>query len=183
MESEQIRRRMMQALDGELDPQGQASLAAHLAGCADCQAAWDDLQAVDRVLREAPMVAPPAGFASRVMARVDRRRRVRRSVLGGLLLLGGTALASLLALAPTIWRLPGLVGDPLTLLSSISLLTARLADTVGTMAQSLLVTLGAMALSLVPLALCGLVLALIAGFLWLNVVRRLQPVATTLFRR
>jgi anti-sigma factor RsiW len=41
--------------DGELSPQARASVEAHLRDCADCQSLLDELRAVSRLLKEAPL--------------------------------------------------------------------------------------------------------------------------------
>jgi predicted anti-sigma-YlaC factor YlaD len=90
---------MMDALDGVLSDVDQQQLAAHLDTCARCQADWEALQAVERVLAHPAMVAPPAGFAERVQARLVRyESQRRRTLLGGLILLGAAAALCLLAL-------------------------------------------------------------------------------------
>jgi hypothetical protein len=85
------------ALD-ELMGSERAAALSHLAGCAECRAEVADLAAVaDAVLLLAPAAEPPAGFESRVVARLtpapSRRRgrlmavaaAVAAAVLGGVI--------------------------------------------------------------------------------------------------
>ena len=166
---------MMAALDGELEPGRRASLEDHLAHCAACRAEWEHLQAVERVLREAPMVRPSAGFAGRVLARLDRRRRVRRALLGGAALVAGAAALFLLSLAPTAWFLSKPAGV-LAVARTEGLLLGRLADAACTLLDSLLLTAGVLAPVAASLGLCGLVSAAFVGLAWLGLLWRLQPV-------
>jgi hypothetical protein len=90
---------MMDALDGVLSDADQQQLVAHLDTCARCQADWEALQAVERVLAHPVMVAPSEGFAERVQVRLVRyESQRRRTLLGGLILLGAAAILCLLAL-------------------------------------------------------------------------------------
>ena len=56
---------------GRLDPAAARRLAAHLAGCPVCRGAAADQDDVAAVLSARPDAAPPLGFATRVMARLD----------------------------------------------------------------------------------------------------------------
>lgn len=56
---------------GRLDPAAARRLAAHLAGCPACRGAAADQNDVAAVLSARPAAAPPLGFATRVMARLD----------------------------------------------------------------------------------------------------------------
>jgi anti-sigma factor RsiW len=182
MRCEQALKGMAEALDGELSPDRQAALEDHLARCADCRAEWDRWQAVERLLREAPITPPPAGFAGRVLARLDWRRRVRRAALGGLALAAGTAIVAFLAVAPAIWTLPDLAGGLLALSRTGPVLLTHLADAAGVLLNSLWLTVGALALPAAPMALCGLTVALVGGLVWLGLIRWLQPVRVTVRR-
>ena len=166
---------MMLALDGELHPSGQAALDEHLACCADCRAEWDRLQALERLLQKATTVRPPAGFAGRLLSRLDKRRRASRLLLGGLALTAGLAVAAALTLLPSLWVLPGLGGSQVALSHAGILLVVRLADTVDAMLKALWLTGQALALPAAPLTLCGLLMTLVTGLLWVVLVRRLQP--------
>jgi len=114
------------------------------------------------------------------MARLDRRRRLRRTVLGGLALVAGAAALALLTLVPALLTLPDLTSELLALSHAGDVLAARLVGVAGTLLGSLWLSAEAMALPAVSLALCGLMLALVANLVWLGLVRRLRPVATTL---
>jgi anti-sigma factor RsiW len=174
MECDRALEWMMRALDGELDPAGRTRLEEHLAGCVDCRAEWDRLQALERVLREAPLVPAPAGFAGRTMARIDRRRQVWRVALGGFVLGLGTLVATVLALGPSVLSAGALIGEFAPLFEAGRLLALRMGETLLSFAGSLWVTAGALIVPLMPLALCGLFLALVANLTWLGLVRRLH---------
>lgn len=174
---------MMQELDGDLGSAQRVELETHLAGCASCQAEWGRLQELERLLRGAPAVHPVVGFVGRVLARVDRRRRLRRAALGGLALAGGAAVVTFLSIAPAVWTLPGVSGDLLTLWRGESLAVTRLVGAMATLLDSLRLTTGALALPAAPLLLCCVVLALMMGLLWLRLIQRLQPAWATVARR
>jgi len=174
MKCEQARAWMAQALDGDLTAEDRARLNDHLDRCTACLTEWERLQAVERLLGGAPMVRPPVGFVGRTMARLDRRRRLQRMLLGGAALAFGAAAAASLTLIPTLWSLSDL-GDSLIAFASVGdALVARLVGAVGTMLNSLWLTLGALALPAASLALCGFTMAVLANLLWLTLVRRLR---------
>lgn len=75
MEHEEVIVLMMDALDGELSAAGEAELAAHLRARPDLAAEFERMRAVDRLLREAPPVAPPAGFVQRTVRRLPATRQ------------------------------------------------------------------------------------------------------------
>jgi hypothetical protein len=104
--------RMQEALDGVLAPAERAALDAHLATCAQCRAAWEELSAFDTLLTHAARIQPaPAGFAREALARINDPLRAGawetapnrddwlRALAGaGVLAAGGTALALVLVL-------------------------------------------------------------------------------------
>jgi len=109
MESEDVYTLMMDALDGELAEAGWAELESHLRARPDLAQEWAAMQAVDTLLHSAPLVAPPAAFVARTVARLpNRRRRLLTSVLLYLMLLG----SGIIPLAAIVWIalqfLPGL---------------------------------------------------------------------------
>ena len=85
-------------LDNHANSELQATLLAHTADCAACRAEWVAIQSVDRMLTAAPPVSPPADFASKVMARLARRRPAQHPWAGALALFAGTVLLLCLAL-------------------------------------------------------------------------------------
>ena len=88
---------MMDALDGALAATDRQRLMAHLETCARCRVDWDALVALDQMLAPAPLVSPPPGFADRVEDRIARFEAQRRTLLGGLILLGAAAALCLIA--------------------------------------------------------------------------------------
>jgi anti-sigma factor RsiW len=65
-------------LDAELPAWDEAALRTHLSDCARCQQGLARYQRAVELLREAPRARAPAGFATRVLRRVRRRRRALR---------------------------------------------------------------------------------------------------------
>lgn len=179
MECSEALERMMLALDGELPPQEWRMLESHLEACAPCRAQWERLQVVEQVLQRAPLLAPPPGFAGRVMARVDRRRARRRTVLGGLALATGAAAVILLSLLPVLWTVPGVANFLAFLVHGGDILLGRLAGATHLFLDSLQLLLSALLSLTLPLALCHLILALGLGVLWLGLFRRWQPMGVS----
>ena len=60
--------------DGELEPEREPALEAHLAACAACRAQLDALLAFRRALREEPL-AVPASIDAAILARATATRR------------------------------------------------------------------------------------------------------------
>jgi len=177
MECDEALEWMAQVLDGGLELTEAGAMRDHLSRCEGCHAEWERLQRLERLLRGTPAACAPTGFAGRVMARLDRRRRLRRTVLGGLSLAAGAAVALFLMLAPAFWTLPSLGGELLAL-SRAADVFVPLADAAITLLDSLRISAGALALPALPLTLCGLTLALVANLVWLSLVRRLRPAVT-----
>ena len=107
MKHSEAQAKMMDALDGALSATGRAELDRHLADCAQCRAEWDGLQQVDLLLAHVEEAPAPAGFARRVVARLDepmlagqgqpvrsREDWVRALAGVAVLALGGLALAA-----------------------------------------------------------------------------------------
>ena len=88
---------MMDAFDGTLAAPNRRQLMAHLETCAHCRADWEGLSALERMLANPAMALPAPGFAGRVEARLDRFEAQRRTLVGGLILLGAAAALCLLA--------------------------------------------------------------------------------------
>ena len=76
----------------ELDDWLAGSLArnreAHLHGCADCRRLADADRALAHLLGTLPLFSPATGFADRVMARVEVRRRARPYAIAAALAAG-----------------------------------------------------------------------------------------------
>lgn len=94
---------MSRLLDGEAGAAEERALRRHLAGCLHCEGLWLAMRRADGALgAERGWAAPPAGYATRIMARVRVAPRPRRTwrTLGGpaltmgfglLVVLGGVA--------------------------------------------------------------------------------------------
>jgi anti-sigma factor RsiW len=66
-------RRLHAYFDGELDALGAAAFEEHLASCAECRAALQDLETMRSALRaELPYERAPAALAARISAALDR---------------------------------------------------------------------------------------------------------------
>lgn len=100
MSCEQSEMWMMDALDGALSASDQRRLADHLGACSHCRAEWEALNALDELLVNPTMLAPAPGFVGRVEARLERFEAQRRTLLGGLILLGAAMALCLLAVPP-----------------------------------------------------------------------------------
>jgi hypothetical protein len=92
-------------LDGELPPEVEARVDAHLEACADCRAEFDDLDAARSTLRSLPTVPAPAGLVTGIV-----RARQRASRRGVALALVAASLAVVVGLAAT--PAPGHGDDP-----------------------------------------------------------------------
>jgi predicted anti-sigma-YlaC factor YlaD len=79
MRCSKARKWISRQLDGELDGDQTASLAAHLADCEACRAHADQLGCLDLDLLEPP--EPTAGFVADVLERLDESPAQRRAVL------------------------------------------------------------------------------------------------------
>lgn len=88
---------MMLAVDGALAAFDQQRLMAHLETCPRCNADWQALNTLERMLTRPPMTLPAPGFPARVEARLDRFEAQRRTLVGGLILLGAATALCLLA--------------------------------------------------------------------------------------
>jgi hypothetical protein len=88
---------MMDALDGVLSDTNHWQLMAHLETCRDCLGDWGALNALEQLLNRPTMIAPAPGFADRVEARLDHFEAQRRTLLGGLILLGAAMALCLIA--------------------------------------------------------------------------------------
>ncbi len=91
---------MMDALDGDLSAVSEEVLQTHLQRCAPCAREWSTLQAVDQLLRRAPIITPAADFAQRTIAQLpnQQHRLWSLSALYVFLLIGGMVPVLLLGL-------------------------------------------------------------------------------------
>jgi hypothetical protein len=89
---------MMDALDGALNAADRRRLMAHLDSCARCSADWDALNVVESAFASPKMLQPAPGFPARVEARIAQYESQRRTLVGGLILLGGAVVLCLLTL-------------------------------------------------------------------------------------
>lgn len=90
------------ALDGELTPQEQAELDAHLARCPQCRELMEQLSGLRQTLAQLPLVQPPPQLKDDIMAAVAQNAAPRR----GSRWPKGLACAAVAALVLTAaWRL------------------------------------------------------------------------------
>jgi hypothetical protein len=100
MTCEQTRALASELALGIADGAERAAALEHLAGCAECRRVVAELSDVtDELLLRAPEREPPPGFESRVLARLQPARRIRRrrGPARGLLLLAPAAVTAALA--------------------------------------------------------------------------------------
>jgi predicted anti-sigma-YlaC factor YlaD len=173
MECKQASESMSLRLDGRLEGPDAGSLDAHLSTCYTCQVEWDGLQALDSLLTAAPTVHPPVRLRVQVMARLERRDRARRAIVGGTALALGTVALALLALAPALLNLMNAAGIAPALISGGPATVAQLLVFSRTMGRTMLVLLERFVVPLVSLGMCSLVMALALNSLWMGAVRRL----------
>lgn len=178
MECDRTLEWMTMALDDELPDEERRVLEAHLETCDRCWVRWEQLQAAEVVLHQAPLLSPPPGFVGRVMAQVDRRRAWRRAFLGSLALAAGTALIFLIGFLPILRTLPGWAGFLVALSHSGSVLLEHLLGAARLFLNSLSLLAGALVIRTLPLALCSLTTALLLGGLWWSLLRRWQPASS-----
>ncbi len=88
---------MMEALDGALSDADREQLLAHQETCLGCRNDWDALNALEQLLTRPALMPPAPGFADRVEARLDHFEAQRRTLLGGLILLGAAMALCLIA--------------------------------------------------------------------------------------
>jgi anti-sigma factor RsiW len=170
---------MHAVLDGAIAPADRRDLEAHLATCANCQAAWASLSSVHRLFKAEAMAAPRPGFSGRFQARLTQRRSRPRAIWGALALglgaVGASALVVPLGLG-VIFSAVRAAQQPAT---SLALLAS--ASTVGgflaTLFEALVIAARALAEAVLPnpLTWAAAVLALGLTGVWLYVMRKLVP--------
>jgi predicted anti-sigma-YlaC factor YlaD len=99
MECDAYQERMSLWIDSQLTEDEIQQIEVHTAACASCRASLDALRRLDRLLGAAPMMQPVPGFAGRFQARLDTRRRRRRTWAGLLVLTLATLVLLLGAMA------------------------------------------------------------------------------------
>jgi anti-sigma factor RsiW len=171
---EKMLARMMQVLDGELSAEERSDLEGQIARCEDCSAEWSNLQTLDQMLRQEPMVHPPRGFTGRVVARIDQRQYRRRFLFGGAILSLGAVAAALLLVCLPLLSLPSVSGGLVPLFEAGRVSAVGFGEVAVTLLASLWVTADALILKALPLALCGFFLALVANLVWLVLIRKLH---------
>ncbi len=100
MRCEQFQLWMIETLDGTLDATARQQLADHLSVCPRCRADWEALHAVEQLFTHVPSASPAPGFVERVEARIAHFEAQRRTLIGGLVLLGAAAALCLAAAMP-----------------------------------------------------------------------------------
>ena len=165
---------MSERLDGRLDEQQAARLDEHLETCEECQIEWENLQALDQLLRSVPMAEAPVRVRVQVMARLSRRDQARRAIAGGTTLTLGAVALVLLGLAPVLLGLLGTTGILPALANGGPVTAIQFFSFVESVGQALLVVVEALALPLLGLALAGLLLAVVLNGLWIGAARRVR---------
>jgi anti-sigma factor RsiW len=166
---------MMSAnLDGNLDGAESDRLQEHLATCEACQAEWQRLQAVDRLLASASMVQAPVRVRVQVMTRLSRRDQARRAFIGGTALALGTVALALIILAPVTLGLLNSFGIAPALASGGPATLAHLLSIWSAMGRTGLILAGQFAVPLILIGLCGLFAALTLNSICIKAMRRLR---------
>jgi predicted anti-sigma-YlaC factor YlaD len=78
MRCAEVRRKLEQLADGDLDRATQAAVRAHIRGCQACSAAYDDAVSLPARLRALASPAPPPSLIPLVMSRLASGRRLGR---------------------------------------------------------------------------------------------------------
>ncbi len=141
MEHEEYYLMMMDTLDGELAEEQQMQLESHLRACPPCQREWQALVAIDKLFREAPILAPAADFTQRTLARLPNRR-YRAWLIGVIytvLLFSGVL--PLLIGAWAVQRYGVIMNEPGVLRSLLQSLAHTL-EVIGTVATALFTAMG-----------------------------------------
>jgi len=130
MKHGEVRGRLGSYLEGDLPLQQRALVDAHLDACPNCAQELKELRGAIGLLRALPEVAPPAGFASSVIARIqagEAEPTLWVRLLDGLdLMLHSRPLALALAggaAAVALWA-PGWLGEQSSLAPRRALLTS-----------------------------------------------------------
>jgi anti-sigma factor RsiW len=156
---------MMEALDGELPAAAEAELQAHLRARPDLAAEWERMRAVDLLLRQAPLLAPPPGFVQRTVRHLPgSRERLWVGVLvyafflaaGVIPLIGlGWAAVQLVPAIgqPALWA--GLWQAVLALLNAVGVILGALASGAGQLVAEQPATIGWLLLMVLVVVLWG----------------------------
>ena len=174
MRCDQASEMMSARLDARLNGVEMALLEEHLATCNACLAQWRRMQALDGLLASAPMVRAPLRLRALVLARLERRERTRRAIIGSTTLALGTVTLALLALAPAAFNLLSATGIAPALISGGPETIVQLLALLGAIGRTLLVLAERLAVPLALLSLCGLATAAALNSLWIGAVRRLS---------
>ncbi len=77
MDHEAAQELFSEYLEGELSPEQQAEVKAHLEGCEECRQELEAFRQTMRALSGLRPLPPPEGFARKVQQRIHRRSRGR----------------------------------------------------------------------------------------------------------
>lgn len=100
MTCEEVTAIMSDALDDRLDKEAWQQLQTHIERCQACWSTWAAFKEVDTMLKAAPLVAPPAGFAKRATQSAVAAQRRRTWLFSTIALtFGGILIAFLMGLA------------------------------------------------------------------------------------
>lgn len=176
MRCKQAGRMMSARLDGHIDQKEASRLRDHMASCGPCQIKWQKMEALDRLLRSAPIWDAPPHLHIRVTSRIERRERARRTVVGGTALVVGVTTLALLVFVPFALGLldnlgigPALVTGGLETITQLLVLFHALSRTLAILLDQFTV----------PLAILGagsLLMALTLSGLWVVTIRKLRVV-------
>jgi predicted anti-sigma-YlaC factor YlaD len=174
MQCKQASEMMSLRLDGRLDSAGVALLNEHLTECKTCQAEWQSLQTLDSLLASAVTMEAPVRVRVQVMARLERRDKARRVIIGSTMLgLGSVALVMLLV-APAMLGLLEAAGIAPALIRGGPTTLFHLLGAGETLGRTYIGLIGKLAIPLAILGVCGVASALVLNGLWIGAIRRLR---------
>ncbi|MGD8861789.1 MAG: hypothetical protein PVI30_17395 [Myxococcales bacterium] len=79
MDCQRCQPSLLDLLYGELPPEAAAEARAHMAECAQCEAAYGELEAGLELSRELPSVEPPQAVSARLMQLAEEQASIRRA--------------------------------------------------------------------------------------------------------
>jgi predicted anti-sigma-YlaC factor YlaD len=165
---------MSARLDGRIDPAGSRKLDEHLASCRACREQWRRMLAVDAVLSTASMVAAPVGLSAEVLGRLDRARRLRRGLVGGLGMAAASAAVAVVFILPLGLQLLNLLGIAPALIAGLPETAAHVLPSIESTGRAAVLVARGVLLPLAVVALCSVAAILVGNVVWLGALKRLR---------
>lgn len=159
MDCGQASKIMQEGLDGLLDTAGMLRLEEHLAGCARCRSEWHRLQLLDSLFASAQMTPAPPYLRARVIARIEKRERTRRTVLAFTALAFGSITLIIMLIVPVLLNLLSTAGATTALLSGGPATLGQLLNFVKALGRITPLLLDKIASPFAALGLCSMLMA------------------------